>query len=573
MNQPLRRHGNSRLQEERGVVLLMALLVMAVLVVQGLAFLAMATSEDTISSNYRNHTQTFYGAEAGLEAGVVGLRSLLFAPAAPTDAQLTGLQPQPLTNAQFVFSAFQVRRVRPTPYATTIATGPYAGLIAQTADYEITAEVTGPRGSRTRLTQVVHHLDIPLFQFGVFYGRGVDLEIAPGPPMTFNGRVHANSNLYAINDTVMFDSSVTTVGNVYRYLKRDPATRGTDPKIKDASGAYQSVNFDHEYNYNFVSAWTEADWRSAALTTYNGLLRDSAMEVQEIIPPIPDLFYDPVNPDVVSHQMIERGNPGDSASMQVAKLYYQADLRILTDAAGVVSAKDKGDAPVDVSACNITTKGFYDKREQATMTATQVDIAALQACGKAPANGMLYVAHDGVNTGVRLVNGTKLPDGGFTVVSENPVYIQGDYNTVNKVPAAVLADAITVLSNNWGPNNSDAKGNQKTSNRPATATTVNAALALGPSAESVGGQGNGQLENLIRFLEDWNGKNFTYNGSLVALWHSLQATADWRCCGDSGTNYYRPPNRIWAYDPLFNTSIPPGTPRGILTMRGRWSEV
>jgi hypothetical protein len=255
--------------------------------------------------------------------------------------------------------------------------------------------------------------------------------------------------------------------------------------------------------------------------------------------------------------------------MQAAKLYYDADLRIENTSG---NGKDKDGDTVTLPAGVITTKTFYDKREGANMLVLQVDIAALVASGKAPANGILYVSHDGVNKGVRLVNGTQLPAGGFSVVSENPVYIQGNYNTVNKVPAAVLADGITVLSNNWGPNNSDTKGNQKTSNRPATPTTVNAAFALGPNAESAVGQGNGQLENVIRFLENWNGKNFTYNGSLIALWHSLNATGDWRCCGDSGTNYYNPPNRMWGYDPLFNTSPPPGTPRGILVRKGRWSE-
>ncbi len=56
--------------------------------------------------------------------------------------------------------------------------------------------------------------------------------------------------------------------------------------------------------------------------------------------------------------------------------------------------------------------------------------------------------------------------GGFTVASENPVYIQGNYNSDNTDPfwnnpppaapadinhsaAAVIADAVTVLSNNW----------------------------------------------------------------------------------------------------------------------------
>ncbi len=398
------------------------------------------------------------------------------------------------------------------------------------------------------------------------------MEIAPGPPMTFNGRVHANSNIYIRNDTSQFDSFLTTVGDVYRHLKREPGVRGSNPTIKDAGGTYRDLNFDHAHDQDFNNPWTPQDWRNAALTTFDGLVLDSAMGVQEIIPPIPELFYDPVNPEVISHQMIEKGDPADSPAMQAAKPYYEAQLRIEADVAGVITATDQKGDPVSLASCTpgtVSTQSFYDKREEATMTVTEVNIGALEACGKMPANGLLYVSREGTHQGVRLANGALLPDQGLTVVSENPVYIQGDYNTVNKKPAAVMGDAITVLSNNWGLNNSDTKGNQVTSNRPATATTVNAAFALGPSAESVEGQGNGQLENVIRFLENWTGKNFNYNGSIIALWHSQQATGDWRCCGNSGNHYYEPPNRNWAYDPLFNTHIQAGN-RIFLINGGRW---
>src|SRR5450755_2791382 len=63
---------------------------------------------------------------------------------------------------------------------------------------------------------------------------------------------------------------------------------------------------------------------------------------------------------------------------------------------------------------------------------------------------------------------TLASPGGFTVASENPVYIQGDYNssstdpTWNSTPAnqaghaaaAVIADAVTILSNDWDDRNS-----------------------------------------------------------------------------------------------------------------------
>lgn len=557
---------------QRGMVLILAVLVMLALSVLGLAFLMTAQTEDTIAANYRNQTAAFYAAEAGVESGVASLKSTLGGTPTPSDAQLAVLAAPALTDQNYTFDAFQVRRVRTVPpydYQTTLTSGPYAGLMAQTTDYLITASVTGPRRSRARLTQTIQHLKIPLFQFGVFYGKGVDLEISPGPEMIFNGRIHSNSNTYLrANNGLKIDSYMTTTGKIYRYKKEDPGNRGNNPQIKGASGNYQTLNFDYEYDYDFNNAWPASDWMKAALSTFGGRVQDGTLGVQEIIPPIPDVLYDPNKADVSSHLMIEKGAAADSPELKDAKIYYKADLIIAN-----TQGKDKNGNPVNLAPCGaVNIKTFYDAREKKQMTVTEVDIGKLDACGLAPANGILYVSKDGSGGAVRLVNGAQLPSQGLTLVSENPVYIQGDYNTVNKVPAAVLGDAITVLSNNWGIEGYDTKGKDKTSDRKAKETTVNAAFALGPNAESTAGNGNGQLENLIRFLEDWNGVDLTYNGSLVSLWHSMQATAPWRCCGDSGDNYYRPPNRNWAYDPLFNTDPPPGTPMGIIITRGPWSQ-
>ena len=72
----------------------------------------------------------------------------------------------------------------------------------------------------------------------------------------------------------------------------------------------------------------------------------------------------------------------------------------------------------------------------------------------------------GARHAVRLVDGSlgNLPfrpdnnEGGFTLASENPVYILGDYNARANAPfadgdghvsSAVIADAVTLLSNSW----------------------------------------------------------------------------------------------------------------------------
>ena len=92
------------------------------------------------------------------------------------------------------------------------------------------------------------------------------------------------------------------------------------------------------------------------------------------------------------------------------------------------------------------------------------------------------------NVPVRIDNG----QGGFTVASENPVYIQGDYNSSVADPtwlnpnaadpphaaAAIIADAVTMLSNNW----SDLASLNSPSNdagRPGATTYYRAAVSGG----------------------------------------------------------------------------------------------
>ena len=577
---------SDKIMEQRGIVLILSLMVMTILSVLGLAFLATARTEDTIASNYRNHTAAFYAAEAGLESGVSTLKSLLGATPTPTDAQLAALAPPALSDPTYTFDSFQVGRVRTAPpynYQTTLTGGAYNGLIAQTTDYVVTATVRGPRGSRAQISQTIRHLGIPLFQFGAFYGKGVDFEVYAGPVFTFDGRIHANSDIYladSVSNGMFYDSYITAVGNFYRHRKdKACCDRRGNPDIKDGGGAYQSLDFDREVKNISAdgSTWEAADvdyWRTEALSRFGGKVQDSAMGVQEIIPPIPDVLYDPDNADVSSHLMIEKGSAGDSPELKDAKMYYEADLIIEKE-----KAYDQAGNEVKIDKCKdaegkkaVRKEKFYDAREKQEMEVTQIDVGALTACGLMPANGILYATANEKDSspnkedGIRLVNGAELPSQGLTVVSENPVYVQGDYNTVNKVPAAVLADAITVLSNAWGPIDYDDKGEDKTSERKAAETTVNAAFALGPHAEAEPGAGNGEFNNVIRFLEDWNNVNFNYKGSVVALWHSQQATTPWRSSG-----YYRPPIRNWGYDTLFDTNPPPGTPMGIVIIRGQWS--
>jgi Tfp pilus assembly protein PilX len=188
---------------------------------------------------------------------------------------------------------------------------------------------------------------------------------------------------------------------------------------------------------------------------------------------------------------------------------------------------------------------------------------------------------------IMLVDGTlgNLPTrpngtGGFTVGSENPLYIVGNYNATaagfgaNNAAAAVIADTVTVLSSNWNNTGSTANNTRGSmeyptlvGNRDAASTFYRVAIAAGKNMNFPQPAGfaaaadygtDGGMHNFLQYLENWGGQNLNYRGSLVSLYYSQYATSIYKCC----TTVYNPPTRNYAFDVLFLTpaNLPPGTP-------------
>jgi hypothetical protein len=106
---------------------------------------------------------------------------------------------------------------------------------------------------------------------------------------------------------------------------------------------------------------------------------------------------------------------------------------------------------------------------------------------------------------------------------------------------------------------------------PASNTTVNTALMAGIVSSSRSGSGQtfgytGGVENFPRFLENWSNKNFTYYGSMVELFNSMEGTGVFQ---EPGT-YYNPPNRQWYFNVSYYTTPPPGTFKVISYVKSRW---
>ncbi len=222
-----------------------------------------------------------------------------------------------------------------------------------------------------------------------------------------------------------------------------------------------------------------------------------------------------------------------------------------------------------------------------------------------PINSSVNVHTSRVNKGVaranravffrralKLVNGGlgQLPSNGLqglTVASENPVYVQGNFNACGTPTqlcasggfgatgdahrsAAIIADAVTLLSRLWNDNNSFNSPHGH-AGRDADTTWYRMGVISGKGlnfprpvnvtsydAENFGSDGG--AHNFMRFLENWNAATFNYRGSMVSLYTSRQGVGTWKCC--SGSNVYSPPGRAAVFETEFITPalLPPRTP-------------
>ena len=181
---------------------------------------------------------------------------------------------------------------------------------------------------------------------------------------------------------------------------------------------------------------------------------------------------------------------------------------------------------------------------------------------------------------------------GITIVSDQAAYVTGDFNSPNaiggangKQPAAVIADSINVLSNNYFQRipASGVRTNDRQSidlmdggTRNATTTTIHTAF-IGGVDDTIAGGGatgyNGGLENYPRFHENWSGQTLNYLGSFVSLGNPTHVNGPWLGVGDT-YNIYNPPVRNWNYDADFNDArnLPPLTPRFVYVQQVLFTE-
>jgi len=477
-----------------------------------------------------------------------------------------------------------------------ISQGPYSYLTV----VEITRSMpTGGAPVHEQFQRNWTYVIKPLFQYAIFSDG--DLELFPGAAFKVTGRVHANGKIYSGSTaSITYGDNVSQIGGyAAHYSPLDP--RSEPGNLNSPSYTKGSPLTTTRENPPGTLVKDDSDSNDN---------NDGSRELIEI----PDRMNS--DPNATDRLYNKAGlkvlvNTTGSATISTSGVTVPANARVFVTEDG--TAVPTGDPLATYLSTMLSTGSMKDYREGATLTTTDVDVGKLATGykdgglpstipngttwpsnstvpsdlqgksipealrGKSLWNGVLYVADitnsNSHRTGVRLVNGSDLSSlpasgagSGLTVATENPAYIVGDYNSTSSKwrPSAVIADAVTVVSSNWN------NANTSLSSRTPLNTTINTAIIAGNVSTSSTAYSGG-MENFIRLLENWSGKTLTYNGSLVNLFQSKQATAPWQSTG----NYYNAPVRTWKFDPNFNdpNKLPPGAPVARSLKRGQWAQI
>jgi hypothetical protein len=440
----------------------------------------------------------------------------------------------------------------------TITTGPYAGLYGFLSTYDIVSDASELAALQQVAAGVFREVQltrIPIFQFGMYSSD--DMEISCGQPFLIDGPVHSNGSLYVEPDNVM--SFAMTVSAVKAILfQREPLdTRGPP----SGSVVYLKGAVSNAPSLNLPIGAT-----------------NSPQAVQQIIMP-PPLGEDP------------------ASTIGRLRYYNQSDMIINISAKAVTASSGRFNSfgtiiPTNELALFVkTNNSFSDARESKTVWPLDINVGMLTTWSATNQNLRVALGQRDVSSiyvndtrsgsaatlpAVRVSNGLLLPSLGLTVATSQPIYVWGNYNQANAAnlnttnttttkPASLVGDAVTILSPAW----TDANSGNAVASRVATSNTVNAAILAG-SVYTTLGHYSGGMENFQRFLENWSTATYTYNGSLVKMFASANATNVW-----GKANVYNPPTRAYYFDFNFKDAakLPPLTP-GLETINlSRWATV
>jgi hypothetical protein len=357
-----------RNRNERGAALATSLIIMSLLSAISMTVLAVVTHESRIAGSDLQRTQTFYAGAAAIEKMTSDFCSLYARTSRPTQTDfnyIAASYPTELTNEGFSFTkpdGTPNQSLGPDPNGVTgtaiIDTGAFQGLVASVTPYLLDTNVTQvSTGTQIRLQRKINNYLIPIFQFGMFSNE--DLEVHPGPPFAFNGRVHANGNLYISGD-MTFLSKVTTANELVVDVLRNGSTHAQSMSVKvgsidvpltmgsvtggpNVSGATSGMPgyFPGSPTGSFNTSWNSSSGAAPA----SGVANQFGGQVLTRATGATPLLLPMQIEGNMTRELIKRILPSDTQILSQARYHSKAQVRILIDDEGI-SAGDAAGIPV-----------------------------------------------------------------------------------------------------------------------------------------------------------------------------------------------------------------------------------
>ena len=563
----------------------------------------------------------FYSAESGLGTRAEEIRALFEGfnlPTGTTPELSNACEGSNMGSGDFVCKTYSFNKRDVSTFVSDISNGtptivaipsgePFAGLSALEYRYDLRSESRNSLGKVDAILGLrMKSRLIPAFQFVAFSDD--DLEIYPAPYMALTGPIHSNHNVFlASRNGLDITGPLTASLDVVRGKKPvKGCIRGegyvsvNDPDVpvtlrhceNDSSTALSEADIE-PYNGN-ISLRTPVLALPPAGNTEMGKDFGNAAEYWNKADLRIVLELNGSNNVSTSNHasgIVVRNADDSFDSVKTLDLHN-------SDCASNVKYLESGASASPVGTLTSLVDRQRDNPDGVQVRTLEVDMQALLNCaqmkdlipgglGEDSHGGLvIYLGIDGPdrltenNYGVRLTNAAEIVSTiagaprpkGLTVATSQPMYLWGDYNSVNKIPASVVTDRINLLSNAWVDSVGIIRADAGSEQRIATDTTYQTAVISGifltggdnyPAVGGVGfiGRHNGGLQNFFVLNERWShggGSTLTYLGSMVSFGEPSKANYP----VDFGNNVFGAPTRVWGFDEDFLEfdKLPPLTP-------------
>jgi len=600
-------------QNQDGVALVGYIFVMMAMAAMAMAALQMTNLDLQTSESHQKGKKAFYSAEVGLDLAVASIVKEF-------ENLIPYTQSSDYPNADangFITVAnyrdYSIRYKVTNPLETFLYQSSVGNSFiyhyAHTYDIEATAKSLKDTSNET-IKERIRILETPLVQYFVFFGQtggGADLELFPGPLMNMWGRIHSNGNIY-------IGSSGDGSGGFSTINLRNYDDQGNQsPHLMSASGKI-TTRFKHSGHTFDNTVFIKTSNMGTDFSPVQALspVMDKTNEAEEeakfkgyvlvnepqFVTPSRDLikrgeFYEkratsPGKNTIDGITIIGTGGLGSGKIEVTVSRPTLTNVTNLIKTGRTTSGNSISGLPFPI--IRETKNAFGDCREQDRhVDTTDIDLNALQRWYEA------YLSDLGLNLGGDgiMIYTSRSPSANFsnqsgnlqsirlvgndryrsvpqlldetTLATDNPLYVQGDFNSVSTKGVALISDAFNILSNDFinhypGLNRIPPNGGKLCGISQfqlfyffrGTETTVNASIFTGNVHQRTS-DGDG-VHVYPRFHEFWwdprlrKPSNLNILGSFVNLWTSVQAKSEWR---RAGPDSYSAPTRNWGWDVRF----------------------